>query len=205
MALAIAGLRCQLREVKLQAKPPSMLTLSSKGTVPLLVTPDGKVIDESLEIMRWALGRSDPEGWHARDDPALILSNDGPFKRDLDGYKYPERGSCEPFSHRDRGLVFLAELEERLAVKGQLCGIARGLTDAAIMPFVRQYAAVDKAWFDALPLPHVQNWLIGHLESKLFKTAMVRLQPWAPKDAPVYFPACLGSAGDEARLTFRAS
>jgi hypothetical protein len=109
MALAVSGTRCELREVKLGAKPASMLAASPKGTVPVLVLPNGSVIDESLDIMLWTLTRCDPEGWLARDDRALIVANDGCFKRDLDRYKYPERHGVDPLKHRQSGLVFLRE------------------------------------------------------------------------------------------------
>lgn len=189
MALAISGVRCQLREVHLRAKPSSMLAASSKGTVPVLVAPDGEVVDESLGIMRWSLTKCDPEDWLSREDAALIVINDGAFKKDLDAYKYPGRHGGSLSAHRDSGLIFLRELDARLSAAGQLCGTARGFTDAAIMPFVRQYAAVDREWFDALPLPHVQRWLNGHLESELFKATMIRLVPWTPADLPIFFPA----------------
>jgi glutathione S-transferase len=189
MALAISGVRCQIREVKLRAKPSEMLAASSKGTVPIVVAPDGAVIDESLDIMRWALTKSDPEGWLSREDAALIATNDDAFKQALDGYKYPERHACGASAPREQGLVFLRELEARLSVRGQLCGTARGFTDAAIMPFVRQFAAVDKQWFDAQALQHVQNWLNGHLESDLFEATMVRLTPWSAGDHPIFFPS----------------
>jgi glutathione S-transferase len=188
MALAISGVRCQLREVKLRTKPASMLAASSKGTVPIVIAPDGEVIDESLDIMRWALTNGDPEDWLSREDAALIATNDGAFKQALDGYKYPERHSCGPIPHRDMGLTFLRDLEARLSAGGQLCGTARGFTDAAIMPFVRQFAAVDKIWFEALPLPQVHRWLNGHLASELFKATMIRLEPWSPGDHPIFFP-----------------
>ncbi len=187
MALAISGVRCQLREVKLQAKPPAMMAVSGKGTVPVLVLPDSRVIDESLEIMRWALTQADPEKWLARENMALIVTNDGVFKHDLDGYKYPERHGGAPAAHRDRGLAFLCELDALLSLGGQLCGTARGFTDAAIMPFVRQFAEVDRGWFAAQPLPHVQNWLGGHLGSDLFQTTMIREAPWSPGDPPTFF------------------
>lgn len=182
LALAVSATRCELREVKLSDKPQAMLDASPKGTVPVLVLPGGKVLDESLDIMRWALAKRDPEGWLARDDAELIATNDGPFKRDLDGYKYPERyGACAR-AHRESGLALLHEIDRRLAGAGQLCGPVRGLTDAAIMPFVRQFAAVDRQWFNAQPLPHLQVWLAGHLASGLFKTIMARITTWSPHD-----------------------
>ena len=180
LALAVSATRVELREVRLSAKPQAMLDASPKGTVPVLVLPGGTVLDESLDIMRWALARRDPEGWLARDDADLIAMGDGPFKRDLDGYKYPERSGTDTTAHRESGLAFLREIDMRLANSAQLCGTARGLTDAAIMPFVRQFAAVDREWFSALPLPHLQGWLAGHLASALFAAIMVRAEPWLP-------------------------
>jgi glutathione S-transferase len=188
LALAISGTRCELREVRLREKPPSMLAASPKGTVPVLVLPDGCVIDESLEIMRWALSRRDPEGWLDRDDAALIALNDGAFKQALDRYKYPERHGADPLLHREAGLAFLEVLEGRLASEGQLCGSLRGLADAAIMPFVRQFAAVDPQWFGDQLLPALQTWLAGHTSSDLFQSVMVRPNVWTECDAPVFFP-----------------
>ncbi|MEJ2409719.1 MAG: glutathione S-transferase [Novosphingobium sp.] len=188
LALAVSGMRCELREVKLSAKPEAMLAASPRGTVPVLVLPDGAVIAESLDVMRHALSRHDPEGWLARDDAALIAANDGPFKHDLDRYKYPERHGSDALAHRERALAFLRELDTRLAAAGQFCGTARGLADMAIMPFVRQFAAVDPAWFDARPLPNLRGWLAGHLASELFAAVMMRVPPWSPGDVPVSFP-----------------
>ncbi len=187
LALAVSGTHCELREVKLSAKPQAMLGASPKGTVPVLVLPDGKAIDESLDIMRWALLNRDPEGWLERDDTALIMMNDGPFKHDLDRTKYPERYGVDALVYRERGLEFLRQLDDRLPGQGQLCGVARGLTDAAIMPFVRQFAAIDRAWFDAQPLSHLKAWLAGHLASDLFNAIMMRVEPWLPGDPPVAF------------------
>lgn len=189
LALAVSGVRCELREVVLRAKPPEMLAASPKGTVPVLVLADGAVIDESLDIMRWALARHDPERWLARGDAALIATNDGAFKRDLDRYKYPHRHGSDALAHRESGLAFLRELDARLAIDGQLCGAARGLADAAIMPFVRQFAATGPEWFAAQALPHLRAWLEGHLASDLFKAAMLRVPPWSAGDPPVFYPA----------------
>lgn len=188
LALAISRTRAELREVKLSAKPPAMLAASPKGTVPVLVLPDGRVLAESIDIMRWALANHDPENWLARDDTQLIAMNDGPFKRDLDGYKYPERHGAAADAQRDRGLEFLQLLDQRLTAADQLCGPERGLTDAAIMPFVRQFAAVDPVWFAAQPLPQLQRWLSGHLASELFAAIMLRAAPWSPDDPPVAVP-----------------
>ena len=182
LALAVAGTRYALREVELSRKPAAMLAVSPKGTVPVLVLEGGTVIDESLPIMRWALARNDPEDWLARDDPDLVAHNDGPFKHALDRYKYPDRHEAKPLAHRGRGLDFLRLLDDRLSGAGQLCGTQRGLTDAAIMPFVRQFAAVDPDWFAAQPIHHVQAWLAGHLAAPLFEAIMAKVAPWAPED-----------------------
>lgn len=189
MALLVSGTACRIREVKLSRKPEELIAASPKGTVPVLVRADGEVIEESLEIMRWSLGRNDPEGWLEREDPALVETIDGPFKTHLDRYKYPDRHASDPAEHRAAGLALLQALEARLAGAANLCGEARGITDAAIFPFVRQFAATDRAWFDAQPLPRLRAWLGRHMASALFGAAMVRLEPWRPGDAPVGFPA----------------
>jgi glutathione S-transferase len=178
LALAVSGTAHEVREVKLRDKPAEMIAASPKATVPVLVLPGGGVIDESLDIMRWALGRNDPEGWLAGDDAGLIAANDGPFKQHLDRYKYPERHGSDPIAHRGQGLAMLGAHEARLAGQAWLCGDRRMLTDAAIMPFVRQFAAVDRAWFDAQPLPHVQSWLAVQLTSPLFAGIMIQRPQW---------------------------
>lgn len=187
LALLVSGTACELREVKLSAKPAEMLAVSPKGTVPVLVLPDGKVIDQSLDIMRWALERNDPEDWLASDDAVLIAANDGPFKHDLDRYKYPHRHGSDAAAHRESGLTFLRELEARLAECAHLCCARTGLTDAAIMPFVRQFAAVEPTWFEIQPLPRLQAWLSAYLNSSLFAAAMLRQPPWQPGDEPTRF------------------
>ncbi len=185
LALAVSDTRYELREVKLADKPAAMLAVSPKGTVPVLQLADGMVIDQSIEIMRWALSVRDPENWLTRDDADLIAANDGAFKHDLDRYKYPERYDVDAMIHRERGLGFLRAIDARLAADGQLCGPVRGLADAALMPFVRQFAAVDRAWFDAQALPALKPWLAAHLASELFNGTMRRVTPWSPYEPPV--------------------
>jgi glutathione S-transferase len=182
MALQISGQAVDIREVVLRAKPAAMLEASPKGTVPVLVLPDGQVIDQSLDIMRWALARHDPEHWLAGDDAMLIDRNDGSFKHHLDRYKYPERHGSDPLEHRAGGAAILTDLEARLGEAGQLCGPTRTLADIALFPFIRQFAATDQLWFGAQPLPRLQAWLQGHLSSALFAEAMVRRAPWVPAD-----------------------
>ncbi len=186
MALLAAGVVCELREVKLARKPAAMLDASPKGTVPVLVLEDGRVIDESLDIMRWALARNDPEGWLTASASALIVINDGPFKHHLDRYKYPERYGEDPVQHRDAAIALLKPLEARLSAHAFLSGPSRSLADVALFPFIRQFAETDRTFFDAFALPRLQAWLAGHLQSDLFTQAMVRREPWSPGQAPVY-------------------
>jgi glutathione S-transferase len=165
-----------------------MLAASPKGTVPVLILPDGQVIDESLDIMRWALAQNDPENWLAGDDPALIAENDGPFKAALDRYKYPEKhGVHNPTEPRDLGMTLLATLNEGLETDPFLTGTSAGLVDFAIFPFVRQFAATDSLWFDAQLLPGLQRWLNAHLASPLFEAIMGRYARWNAGDVPIYF------------------
>lgn len=185
LALAASGTRYELREVRLSDKPAELLSASPKGTVPVLRTAAGTVIEESLAIMRWALETRDPEGWLTRDNPALIANNDGMFKYHLDRYKYPDRHGAEPVRHREDGVRILQDLDARLAIAGQLCGSARGMADAAIMPFVRQFAGVDRDWFEAQPLPCLKTWLASHLTSHLFDSIMHRAAPWSQGDHPL--------------------
>lgn len=184
LALAVSGTQVELREVKLSAKPAEMLAVSPKGTVPVMVLPGGHVIDQSIDIMRHALSRHDPEGWLERDDPALIASNDGPFKHDLDRYKYPERHGADAGQHRESGLAFLREIDRMVAGTGYLRGSSRGMADAAIIPFVRQFAAVDGEWFAAQPLDSLKRWLTDYLASETFQAIMLRVPPWSPTDEP---------------------
>lgn len=188
MAVLASGQAVELREIVLRAKPQAMLEASPKGTVPVLVLPgDGAVIDESLDIMRWALQRHDPEDWLEGDDTALIAANDGAFKHHLDRYKYPSRHGEDPIMHRDAGVGHLAMIEDRLAEHGYLCGEARTLADIALFPFVRQFAATDPAWFDAQNLPRVQAWLAALVGSDLFAACMLRVPPWQPGDDATLF------------------
>ncbi|MET0372251.1 MAG: glutathione S-transferase [Sphingobium sp.] len=187
LALLISGQSVELREVILRDKPQALREASPKASVPVLVLPDGHVIDESLDIMVWALGRSDPEAWLARQDASLIAANDGPFKHHLDRAKYPDRHGSDPAQHREAALAMLRTLDAGLAGTDQLSGNRRGLTDMALFPFIRQFAAIDPAWFAAQPLSRLHRWLDGHLGSPLFAAAMLRVAPWREGDGPVIF------------------
>jgi len=180
MALLASGISYEHREVLLRDKPAAMLAASPKGTVPVLVLADGNVIDESIYIMRWALGQSDPENWMARTDAALVADYDGAFKHHLDRYKYWGRYGVDPVEHRAAGLVMLAELDARTADHAYLGGATWGFSDVAVFPFVRQFAGVDPPWFEAHAPRRVREWLGALIASDLFARAMVRLAPWAP-------------------------
>lgn len=178
MALIASGLSYAHREILLRDKPASMLAVSPKGTVPVLILAGGRVIDESLDIMRWALNQSDPEGWLAGADLALIADYDGAFKYHLDRYKYAIRYGDDPLVHRAAAAAMLLDLDAQLAVHDFLGGAMRGFADIAIFPFVRQFAGVDPVWFQLQTMPNVQRWLARIAASELFERAMVRRALW---------------------------
>jgi|TARA_R100000501_G_scaffold5804_1_gene12857 glutathione S-transferase len=188
LALLVAGIVSELREVKLSDKPEAMLQASAKGTVPTLVLAGGQVVDESLAIMHHALAQNDPDDWLSGNDAELIAANDGPFKHHLDRYKYPNRHDSDPQEHRAEGLSLLKVLEHRLEGQANLHGDAVRMTDVALFPFIRQFAHTDRDWFAAQPIPRVQAWLARHLASDLFKRAMIKHPQWAPGDERVIFP-----------------
>jgi len=181
MALRYSAVEVEIVEVSLKAKPAEMLALSSKGTVPVLQV-DGRVIDESLDIMRWALAQQDPDNWRLFGDlegqaltAALIEENDQVFKLHLNRYKYPERHPEYPQEHyRREGEDFLRRLEALLETRPFLAADHQSLADVALMPFVRQFAHVDREWFAQAPYPRLQDWLQRFLESELFMAIMAK-------------------------------
>ena len=194
LALAAAGLQpgrdLELREVTLKAKPPELLAASAKGTVPVLVLPDGVVLEESLAIMRWALAQADPQGWLTGRGSAehgliesLLAQNDGPFKHHLDRFKYPDRYPGETSAeHRRAALAILREWSARLGGGGWLLGGRPALADWALLPFVRQFRLADPESFDQEPdLEPLQRWLLRFLEDPAF--AAVMAAPWAQRSA----------------------
>jgi glutathione S-transferase len=180
MALLQAGVGYEPYEIELRHKPEKMLAVSPKGTVPVLVLADGRVLEQSLDIMRWALTHTgDRQGWWARSqmsgNPALQAACDGPFKHHLDRTKYPGRFTDAQGReyHRTQAVaVLLQALEDRLEAAPQLGGHAPCATDIGIFPFVRQWAATDPSWWAAQPLPAVQAWLAAWLAHPLFERAM---------------------------------
>ena len=179
MALRYCGVAVDIVEVSLKAKPAEMLALSSKGTVPVL-SVDGEVIDESLAIMRWALVQNDPQDWLLKEDPVgqarlveLIEENDRGFKVHLNRYKYAERYPEQPMEvYRAEGEVFLSKLEALLEGREYLLAEHPSLADVALMPFVRQFAHVDREWFAQTPYVRLQAWLQRFLVSDLFTGVM---------------------------------
>jgi glutathione S-transferase len=185
MALKLANIDVEIREISLRDKPAHMLQVSPKATVPVLVLQDGSVIDESLAIMDWAFNnvREQNDALQASIHApcgvsilsALVLMNDTEFKKNLDCYKYPERfPQKSQLEHRQQGEVFLQQLEDLLKQNTYLFGSEPSFADYAIFPFVRQFAAVDAACFETSPYPKLRAWLNAWLESELFKSVMTK-------------------------------
>ena len=191
-ALLQAGLLVQWREIELKAKPAAMLEVSAKGTVPVLVLPDGSVIDESLAIMRWALQQADPRGVLEGDgSDFLIEENDGPFKHHLDRFKYTDRypGALKE-NHRHAGLEILRRWSARIRRNGWLLADRLALADAALWPFVRQWRLADEAGFDAdHHLAPLREWLMRFLDDPMMERLMQRADPWLPGAMQPIFPA----------------
>ena len=184
LALAASGQTWEHREVVLFDKPPELLAASPKGTVPVLVLPDGEVIDESLDIMLWALHRHDPQQWlgqqsdNLHDSLSLIAQCDGPFKQHLDAYKY---ATTRPIGSqaREQASVFVEALNQRLACNAYVSGPQLSLADAAIVPFVRQCAGVQRDWFaQQAHWQPVHAWLSQITASALFCGVMQKQAPW---------------------------
>ncbi|WP_341710058.1 glutathione S-transferase [Limnobacter sp.] len=205
LAIVAAGLKVEVRELVLRAKPAHMLEISPKGTVPVLWLQDGTVIDESLDVMRWAVGQNFPADWlvlsaeqQQKCDEWIALL-DGEFKRNLDRYKYPHRYhvktatdtyTCDPLEHRIECEKILTLWNEVLSQQGPwLFGAKPSFADFAILPFVRQFRIADEAWFDAVTgYEELKLWLHSFLTSPLLEKAMVKYTPWQPGDTPLTFP-----------------
>ena len=188
MALEYASITCELREVKLSNKPPAMINISSKGTVPVLQLVDGRVIDESLDIMLWALGQTDPDHWldlEKNDGRSLIDVNDQEFTQYLDQYKYFKRyPEHSQLYYREKAEKFIVVLETNLQEHQGigLVSIRQTLADVAIFPFIRQFAHVDWEWFSNSQYKNLISWLVKFEESELFLTVMDKYKPWQEND-----------------------
>jgi glutathione S-transferase len=190
MALNVSGLEYEHREVALRDKPQAMLKASPKGTVPVFVTDKGKVIDESLAVMRYALSKNDPENWlsdtsrHISDTETFLTLMDNEFKFHLDRYKYASRydenanrGDVD-LKHRAQAIEILLKWETALSQSSYLLGETATLSDIATFPFIRQFAATERKWWESRPLPYVADWLEGFVQSDRFKAIMKKRPLW---------------------------
>lgn len=204
LGLLYAGIVCEIREVDLKNKPSHMLEISPKGTVPVLLLPNGQVLEESLDILDWAISQRDTDGWGTLDPVQktlmddLLNYNDFMFKNQLNRYKYPSRfmdewgDSTEEFfslKNRKEALTFLSRLDDLLSRHPYLLKDTLSKADIAIIPFIRQFSLVEPDWFAGAAFPNLQTWLKTFLESNLFKRAMVARDPWQPGNAPILLGA----------------
>lgn len=186
MAIRYAQIRVELREIQLKNKPREMLDCSPKGTVPVLVLENGQVIDESMDIIHWALSIQDPDNWALTQSDKerqlanqLIQQNDTDFKLWLDHYKYADRHPEKPaYYYRTEGEIYLKRLNELLSQHLYLVGNQISYADIAILPFIRQFAFVDINWFEQSPYPALQKWLNNLLHTDLFTKVMLKYKPW---------------------------
>ena len=195
LVLLSCGIRCEIREIALSQKPESMLAVSPKGTVPVLVLKD-QVLEQSLDIVHWALQQNDPASWSTTSSPqhadamALVQQCDGEFKQHLDRYKYPNRYDLpDGLAHRQGGSEFLQLLNDRLSKTEGLMGAQWCWVDAAIAPFVRQFARTDRAWFDAQSWVPLQKWLTHFENSEAYAVVMHKYKVWHQGAKPVSYPA----------------
>lgn len=196
MALAYAGVRCEVREVDLNNPPEEMTVVSPNARVPLLIMPDGNVIAESMKIMRWALAQNDPDHWwpdniiRRQSIRNLLDTSNGAFSTALFYYafhsNYPRRSKQE---YRLEGEVFMAELEARLSVSAHLVGENITLADVAIFPFIYNFARVDQQWFNSCPYSNLRIWLSKVMGTELFRQAMRKNTVWQPQNHPVFLQA----------------
>ncbi len=184
MALEYASINCELREVKLSNKPQTMINISNKGTVPVLQLTDGSVIDESLDIMLWALEQTDPDQWlgvEQKNTLLLIEKYDQEFTQYLDQYKYFQRyPEHSQLYYREKAEIFIELLETNLQEHGGIALVSNRVTlvDVAIFPFIRQFAHVDWEWFSNSQYKNLISWLLKFEESELFLAVMNKQEPW---------------------------
>ncbi len=192
--------QCELREIVLRDKPSHMLQASPKGTVPVLILSDGTVIEESLDIMLWALKQNDPEAFlspkhkNLEEMLTLIKRCESNFKCHLDRYKYaPRYENTDPLDHRHKAESFLQELDQRLTASPYLFGDRISLADMAIAPFVRQFANVDRVWFGQTPYSNLKTWLDDFLNSPAFTNILNKYPVWKEGDPITLFPTTDGA------------
>ncbi|MDA0708409.1 MAG: glutathione S-transferase [Proteobacteria bacterium] len=191
LALYGCQIKCELREVVLRDKPNEMIKISPKATVPVLLTPSGQVVDESYDIILWAIEQNDVQNWRKDLDKLkdLIKVTDFEFKPHLDKYKYSSRfPQLTKADYQNNAKFYLDYLESILKNHSFLSGNQQSITDLAVFPFVRQFANVDKPYFDDLPYSHLQSWLEHHTKSDLFQNIMKKYDPWTPQQEKIFFP-----------------
>ncbi len=188
LALQSAGITVELREILLRDKPDEMIRLSPKATVPVLVS-NGKILEESRDIMDWALAQNDPEGWLNGYAPDLVIECETKFKDALDKYKYASRFTdVNPQDQRKIAAEYLHKLDKILNNQPYLSGVDFGYNDAAILTFIRQFANVDRGWFEAQNWPELAKWLENFLQSERFSSIMQKYPVWQAGNEPIYFP-----------------
>lgn len=193
MALKQSGIKVELREVKLSDMPAEALALSPEATVPILALPDGTVLTESWDIVKWSLAQNDPNRWlgdndeHSLDAEMLIETNDFSFKEDLDRYKYADRFPEHSEEHyRTACEEFIEELEGMLSKNHYLLADQMSLADIGVFPFVRQFSLVNKEWFDSTPYLKVQNWLQNLIDTELFQVIFHKHELWNSEATTIY-------------------
>jgi glutathione S-transferase len=195
LAIAASGEKVELREIMLRFKPEAFRAVSAKATVPVLELGSGQVIDQSRDIMFWALQRNDPQNWldiwyrDPNEVNSFIDRLDGSFKHNLDRYKYASRYNADQaLTHRFAGAEFLFELDFQLKQESFLSGKDAGILDFASLPFVRQFRIADPDWFDQQHWPYLHKWLSAFLTSRTFAEVMIKYTPWQEGAEPVFFP-----------------
>ena len=192
-AIRSSKIMVEVREIKLKEKPSEFLKSSPKGTVPVLITKSGEVLEESLDIINWALNINDPHKWLAdgklekKEITNLLDDFEMKFKINLDKYKYPNRFSgVDQYLYRDKNLCFLEKLNSYLKKNKSLNSEHLTLIDYAIFPFVRQFRNVDKDWFDKLNFSLLNSWINQIIDSEDFSSIMEKFKKWEPNDVPIY-------------------
>ena len=193
LAIKISEIFVEIREIKLKDKPLEFLNLSPKGTVPVLVTASGKIFEESIDIINWALNKNDPKKWLANGQLSqnqinqLLYNLENEFKPSLDKYKYTNRfESVDKDFYRDKNLSFLWYLDDLLKKNKALNCSHLSLVDYAIFPFIRQFRNVDSEWFDSLNFNFLKKWLFELIDSNDFLSIMKKYEKWEPTNAPIY-------------------
>ena len=195
LALRLCKIECIIREISLKAKNSEFLQVSPKGTVPVLVLPNGKVLEESLDIINWSLEQNDPNNLKVNDEVTKKINDkyiqlfDKDFKFHLDRYKYSSRYNISNSEiHRNKARNILTEINSMLEGKDYIGGQCMSLLDISILPFVRQYRTADINWFDNhLGLRNINNWVNIFLNTEILASIMTKYKVWEKEDPPILF------------------